>query len=83
MKINLIRFDMKVGRNKPENIIHRENDCPFCHPEGLTDIYATDEGGIILLKNKYDVLENAVYVLRKSQGSPNFLLTSVWPPMAR
>lgn len=59
MKINLIRFDMKVGRNKPENIIHRENDCPFCHPEGLTDIYATDEGGIILLKNKYDVLENA------------------------
>ena len=59
MKINLIRFDMKVGRNKPENIIHRENDCPFCHPEGLTDIYETDEGGIILLKNKYDVLENA------------------------
>ena len=59
MKINLIRFDMKVGRNKPENIIHRENDCPFCHPEGLTDIYATDEGGIILLKNKFDVLENA------------------------
>ena len=59
MKINLIRFDMKIGRNKPENIIHRENDCPFCHPEGLTDIYATDEGGIILLKNKYDVLANA------------------------
>ena len=59
MKINLIRFDMKIGHNKPENIIHKENDCPFCHPEGLTDIYATDKGGIILLKNKYDVLENA------------------------
>ncbi|MBR5162830.1 MAG: DUF4931 domain-containing protein, partial [Schwartzia sp.] len=49
MKINLIPFDMAVGRQKPENIIHRENDCPFCHPEGLTDIYATTEGGIILL----------------------------------
>lgn len=59
MKINLIRFDMAVGRQKPENIIHKENDCPFCHPEGLTDIYATDEGGIILLKNKFDVLANA------------------------
>ncbi len=59
MKINLIRFDMDIGRNKPENIIHKENDCPFCHPEGLSDIYATGEGGIILLKNKFDVLENA------------------------
>ena len=59
MNINLIRFDMNIGRNKPENIIHRENACPFCHPEGLTDIYATDEGGIILLKNKYDVLADA------------------------
>ena len=59
MKINLIRFDMHIGKNKPENIVHKENGCPFCHPEGLTDIYATDEGGVILLKNKYDVLENA------------------------
>ena len=59
MKINLIRFDMNVGKNKPENIVHKENGCPFCHPEGLTDIYATEEGGIILLKNKYNVLENA------------------------
>ena len=59
MNINLIRFDMNIGRNKPENIIHRENACPFCRPEGLTDIYATDEGGIILLKNKYDVLADA------------------------
>lgn len=59
MKINLIRFDMSIGKNKPENIIHKENSCPFCHPEELTDICATDEGGIILLKNKYDVLSNA------------------------
>ena len=56
MKINLIRFNIAIGRGKPENILHKENDCPFCHPEGLTDILATGEGGIILLKNKYNVL---------------------------
>ncbi|MBR1552922.1 MAG: DUF4931 domain-containing protein [Schwartzia sp.] len=59
MKINLICFDMNIGKGKPENIVHKENDCPFCHPEGLTDIYATGDGGIILLKNKYDVLADA------------------------
>ncbi len=59
MKINRIRFDISIGRGKPENILNRENDCPFCHPEGLTDILATGEGGIILLKNKYNVLTDA------------------------
>ena len=59
MKINRVRFDISVGRNKPENILNKENACPFCHPEGLTDILSTDEGGIILLKNKYNVLTDA------------------------
>ena len=59
MKINRIRFDISVGRNKPENILNKENACPFCHPEGLTDILSTGEGGIILLKNKYNVLTDA------------------------
>ena len=59
MKINLLRFDMEVGRQKPENIIRSENHCPFCHPEELRDILATDEGGIMLLKNKYNVIEDA------------------------
>ena len=59
MGANLIRFDIEAGRGKPENIVHKENDCPFCHPEGLTDIIATEEGGIILLRNKYNVLTDA------------------------
>ncbi|MBP5200191.1 MAG: DUF4931 domain-containing protein [Schwartzia sp.] len=59
MKTNRIRFDIAIGRRKPENILNKENECPFCHPEGLTDILSTGEGGIILLKNKYNVLPDA------------------------
>lgn len=58
MTINLIRFDMALGKKKPENIIHRENDCPFCHPESLTDIIDT-QGEFIFLRNKYNVLHDA------------------------
>ena len=58
MEINLIGFDITLGRKKPENIINEQNACPFCDREHLTDILATD-GDIILLKNKYNVLENA------------------------
>ena len=60
---NLIDFDMKIGRQKPETIRHPDNYCPFCHPAELTDIIATD-GPIILLRNKYNVLSGTEqYVL--------------------
>ena len=58
MDINLIGFDITLGRKKPENIINEGNACPFCDRDHLTDIIATD-GDMILLKNKYNVLENA------------------------
>lgn len=58
MDINLAHFNTAIGRQKPENIIHSEAACPFCEPEKLTGIIATD-GDIILLKNKYNVLEGA------------------------
>ena len=58
MEINLIGFNVNIGQKKPENIIHREAPCPFCDREHLTDIIATD-GDIILLKNKYNVIEEA------------------------
>lgn len=58
MEINVVRFDMALGHQKPENIIHQENDCPFCHPETLTDIIDTEDE-FIFLRNKYNVLENA------------------------
>ena len=54
MKTNLIRFDIALGKSKPENILHRENPCPFCdraHLENIID----EEDGMILLRNKYNV----------------------------
>jgi ATP adenylyltransferase/5',5'''-P-1,P-4-tetraphosphate phosphorylase II len=58
METNLIGFDTAIGRQKPENIIHKDAACPFCDTGSLTGIIATD-GDMILLKNKYNVLENA------------------------
>ena len=58
MDINLAHFNTDIGRQKPENIIHSDNACPFCATEELTDIIAAD-GDIILLKNKYNVIEEA------------------------
>ena len=58
MDINLIGFDVTLGRKKPENIVHRDAACPFCDREHLTGIIDTD-GDIILLKNKYNVIEGA------------------------
>ena len=58
MDINLAHFNTDIGRQKPENIIHSDAACPFCATDELTDIIATD-GDIILLKNKYNVIEEA------------------------
>lgn len=69
--MNIVRFNMEIGHKKPENIQNSDAPCPFCHPEGLTGIVDTAPGGIILLKNKYNVLEDAdqfVLVETKSCG---------------
>ena len=58
ININLIKFNTDIGRTKPENIIHSDNDCPFCDIEHLTNIIDTDDD-IIFLKNKYNVVEGA------------------------
>ena len=51
-------FNTSIGVQKPESIRNKEQACPFCARDELTDIIAVD-GPIILLKNKYPVLENA------------------------
>ncbi len=51
-------FNTEIGVKKPENIRNKNQSCPFCERDKLTDIIDTD-GPIILLKNKYPVLENA------------------------
>ena len=58
ININLIKFNTDIGSTKPENIIHTDNACPFCDVEHLTDIIDND-GDIIFLKNKYNVVEGA------------------------
>ena len=50
-------FYTEIGRQKPNSIRNKEQSCPFCEREKLTDILAVD-GSIIFLKNKYPVLEN-------------------------
>lgn len=53
-----LRFNSNIGVQKPENIINRDRECPFCNRALLTDILA-EEGSILLLKNKYPVLQEA------------------------
>ncbi|MGZ4033189.1 MAG: DUF4931 domain-containing protein [Tumebacillaceae bacterium] len=54
-----LHFNMQIGRQKPESIRNRATACPFCDRDNLENILASD-GSIILLKNKYPVLENTL-----------------------
>lgn len=50
-------FNTGIGVKKPNSIRNKEISCPFCAREELTDILAVEDS-IILLKNKYPVLES-------------------------
>lgn len=50
-------FNTSIGVKKPNSIKNKEQACPFCDRKQLTDILAED-GPILLLKNKFPVLEN-------------------------
>jgi galactose-1-phosphate uridylyltransferase len=58
LKNSHLHFDTSIGVKKPESIRNKLQACPFCAREELTDLIEVD-GPIILLKNKYPVLENA------------------------
>lgn len=62
MEHNYLGFNMSVGQAKPENIIHKEAACPFCDVKNLKNIIET-KGDIILLENKYQVLEESHQLL--------------------
>lgn len=51
-------FNTGIGVKKPNSIRNKEQICPFCQRDQLTDIIAVEDS-IILLKNKFPVLENA------------------------
>lgn len=56
LPINLIDFNIGVGKGKPLTINGEKRSCPFCNVDTLTDIIDTKED-MIFLKNKYIVLE--------------------------
>ncbi|SDM74417.1 DUF4931 domain-containing protein [Bacillus sp. OK048] len=58
MKTSHLHFNTSIGVQKPESIRNKQQACPFCAREELTNLIEVD-GPIILLKNKYPVLENA------------------------
>ncbi len=62
MEHNYLDFNIDVGKSKPENIVHKNNTCPFCDVEHLTNIIDT-KGNMILLENKYQVLQGAYQLL--------------------
>lgn len=59
MPANYLGFNIAIGQNKPENIINTTADCPFCDRSTLTDII-DQEDELLLIKNKYHVLQNSL-----------------------
>jgi len=51
-------FDTAIGGCKPVTVINKQVECPFCHREQLEGVIAA-EGELLLLKNKYPVLQDA------------------------
>jgi len=49
-------FDTNIAKNKPENIRHPHNNCPFCDPTTLTAVLAQDADRIWLM-NKFPTLQ--------------------------
>lgn len=53
----ILYFNTAIARQKP-NSMHQNHACPFCDVDQLTGILDTD-GPIILLKNKYPVIQDS------------------------
>lgn len=62
MDYNYLGFRIDVGKTKPENIVHKDAPCPFCDTKNLKNIFEVEDN-IILLENKYQVLEDAYQLL--------------------
>ena len=58
MDINLIGFDVTLGREKPRTLLREGDVCPFCDVKNLRGIVET-QGEMIFLKNKYNVIQGA------------------------
>lgn len=60
MKANMVNFNIAIGKQKPRTMRGMDNQaaCPFCDVAHLQNIIQ-QKGSMILLKNKYNVLEKA------------------------
>lgn len=56
MQAHPLIFDTNIAKDKPENIRHTSNACPFCDPSTLTDIFAQEDDRI-WLGNKFPTLQ--------------------------
>jgi ATP adenylyltransferase/5',5'''-P-1,P-4-tetraphosphate phosphorylase II len=54
-----LHFNSHVGQQKPESIVNRTTHCPFCDRATLEGVLA-EEGSILLVKNKYAVLQDTL-----------------------
>lgn len=59
MSTSHLVFQTNIGKQKPENITAKGNPCPFCEHESLEAILEIRDS-IIWLKNKYNVLQDAL-----------------------
>jgi ATP adenylyltransferase/5',5'''-P-1,P-4-tetraphosphate phosphorylase II len=57
LKNHHLSFNTSIGIKKPENIRNKQEPCPFCDRDQLSEILVED-GQIILVKNKFPVLED-------------------------
>ncbi|MDD2402030.1 MAG: DUF4931 domain-containing protein [Clostridia bacterium] len=55
----ILHFNSSIGEKKPKNITNHNVKCPFCDRDNLENIL-DERGPILLLKNKYPVLEDTL-----------------------
>jgi ATP adenylyltransferase/5',5'''-P-1,P-4-tetraphosphate phosphorylase II len=53
----ILHFNSHLSRQKPESIKNRSTACPFCDRDSLEEVLA-ERGAILLVKNKYNVLQD-------------------------
>ncbi|MBM7691374.1 galactose-1-phosphate uridylyltransferase [Peribacillus deserti] len=59
---DLLFFQNNIGLEKPNSMVNRKTDCPFCNRESLTDIL-DQKGPILYLKNKFPTLKDTFQTL--------------------
>lgn len=73
-----LEFNISIGMQKPESIINQETKCPFCDHSELAEIL-DQEGEILLVKNKYPVLQRTFQTVLIETGQCQSELSEYTP----